>query len=188
MFINNRGMIFVTRAICLTIFVAVCSCSGSQNRPESRKRSSEIPLETYIQINKQLVADEQKIIQKYIEDEGLEMAQTQTGLWYSITKPGSGSMITKGQVVVLNYSIHLLDGTLCYTSDDKGPKTFLVGQGGVESGLEEGVLMLQNGSNATFIMPPHLAHGLIGDDGKIPSRAILRYEVVVLEVKNNNNN
>ncbi len=181
-------MIFVARAILIACFFVICSCSGSQNRPESRSKSKEISLEMYIKINKQLVEDEQKAIESYVVEEGLEMNRTQTGLWYSITKPGIGAKITKGQIVTLDYRIRLLDGTLCYSSEDNGYKKFMVGQGGVESGLEEGVLLLQKGSNAFFIMPPHLAHGLVGDDEKIPSRAILRYEVVVLEVNNNNNN
>jgi FKBP-type peptidyl-prolyl cis-trans isomerase len=54
--------------------------------------------------------------------------------------------------------------------------------------LEEGILLLKKGSKATFIMPPHLAHGLLGDDDRIPSRAILRYEIEVIDVKNKNEN
>lgn len=180
-------MIFVIRTVWVIIFVSICSCSGSQNRPDNRPKRTQIPLETYIQINRQLVAEEQKTIENYINTEGLEMGQTQTGLWYAVTKQGEGEKIVKGKVVTLGYTISLLDGTVCYASDDTGPKIFLVGQGGVESGLEEGILMLQKGSRAIFIMPPHLAHGLVGDDEKIPSRAIIRYEVEVLEVKNKNN-
>jgi FKBP-type peptidyl-prolyl cis-trans isomerase FkpA len=59
-----------------------------------------------------------------------------------------------------------------------------VGRGGVESGLEEGILLLNEGGRAQFIMPPHLAHGLIGDDNQIPSRSIILYEIEVVEVKN----
>ncbi len=165
----------------------LCSCSGSQNRPENRNRSNEYQLENYIKYNKQLVAEEQNIIKRYIDTEGLEMQQTQTGLWYNIRRGGSGTKVQKGKVVSLKYKISLLDGTICYSSDNKGPKVFLVGQGGVESGLEEGVLLLEKGDGALFIMPPHLAHGLIGDDDKIPPRAILVYDVEVIEINNKNN-
>jgi FKBP-type peptidyl-prolyl cis-trans isomerase len=95
---------------------------------------------------------------------------------------GKGDKIVKGQIVTLNYKISLLDGTVCYSSSNDGQKVFQVGKGGVESGLEEGILMLRKGSKATFIMPPHLAHGLVGDDDRIPSRAILKYEVEVVNV------
>ncbi|WP_227625428.1 FKBP-type peptidyl-prolyl cis-trans isomerase [Geofilum rubicundum] len=145
-------------------------------------------MERYIEINKQLVGEEQKVIARYVEEQELDMQTTETGLWYSITEQGVGDFIEAGKVVSLEYKISLLDDTVCYSSENDGQKVFLVGQGGVESGLEEGILLLKKDSQATFIMPPHLAHGLIGDDDRIPSRAILRYEVEVVEVKNKNEN
>lgn len=176
------------KGLLLILLCSLCSCSNSQNRKEQNSRSSQISLERYIEINRQLVGEEQKVIARYAQDQGLDMHTTETGLWYAISEEGAGINIVAGKVVSLEYSIWLLDGTLCYSSAKDGQKVFLVGQGGVESGLEEGVLLLKKGSKATFIMPPHLAHGLIGDDDRIPSRAILRYEVEVIDVKNKNEN
>jgi len=53
----------------------------------------------------------------------------------------------------------------------------------VESGLEEGILLLRVGDKATFIMPPHLAHGLQGDGDRIPARSIIMYDVLLLKVE-----
>ena len=175
-------MVFVVKAICVLVLCSVCSCSGAQEKSK-RSKSAEIPLETYIQMNRQMVADEQNIIEKYIADKGLVMNRTETGLWFNISEAGTGENVNKGKIVKLNYSIRLLDGSLLYSSDESGAKEFLVGQGGVETGLEEGILMLKKGSKASFIMPPHLAHGLIGDDDKIPSRAILLYDVEIIDMK-----
>jgi FKBP-type peptidyl-prolyl cis-trans isomerase len=179
---TNMNLLF--KSALLFVFCTVCSCMDSQSRQGQQSRSKQIPMETYIEMNRQMVEGDQRIIAEYLENEKLEMVRTQTGMWYKISEPGNGSMVTTGKVVTLNYKIWLLDGTLCYSSDSLGPKVFLVGHGGVESGLEDGVLMLKKGSKATFIMPPHLAHGLIGDDDRIPPRAIIKYEVEVLDVKN----
>ncbi|PWD98326.1 FKBP-type peptidyl-prolyl cis-trans isomerase [Marinilabilia rubra] len=173
------------KVILLVLMTAMSSCSGSQNRDGKKENQGQIPLETYIKINRSLVEREQKKIEQYVKEHNLEMETTGTGLWYGIEAEGEGDKVKKGQVVTLDYEIKLLDGTVCYSSDESGPKEFLVGQGGVESGLEEGVLLLKPGAKARFIMPPHLAHGLIGDDDQIPSRAIILYEVTVLDVKNN---
>lgn len=182
------GVKIFGKGLLVFLLCSISSCSNSQNRKEQPSKSSQISLERYIEINKQLVGEEQKIIARYVEDEALEMNTTETGLWYEISEEGNGDKIVKGKVVTLDYNIWLLDGTLCYSSANDGQKAFLVGQGGVESGLEEGILLLKRGSKATFIMPPHLAHGLIGDDDRIPSRAILRYEIEVIDVKNKNEN
>ena len=86
-------------------------------------------------------------------------------------------------MVTLAYDVSLLDGTHCYGSDSLGFKQFRVGQGGVESGLEEGILMLNKGSKAIFIMPPHLAHGLTGDGDQIPARSVIVYHVELIKVE-----
>lgn len=100
-----------------------------------------------------------------------------------IVDSGKGDLAKKGQVISLKYKLSLLDGTLCYSSDESGMKRFLIGQGGVESGLEEAVLMLKKGAKARFILPPHLAHGLVGDNGKVPARATVVYDVDVVDIK-----
>ena len=176
-----RPLPIISKVFVFMFFVSICSCSGSQNRGE-REKSVDIPLETYININRKLVGREQEKIKKFVDDNQLNMKSTGTGLWYRIDEEGSGNFIQKGEVVRLEYRIKLLDGTICYDSEELGPKEFLVGRGGVEAGLEEGILMLKKGAKASFIMPPHLAHGLVGDDGKIPSRAILLYDVEVVDV------
>ncbi|MFO8000308.1 MAG: FKBP-type peptidyl-prolyl cis-trans isomerase [Marinilabilia sp.] len=170
------------KIIVVSLLIMVSSCSGSQNREESERKSEEISLDTYIEANRTQVTREQERIKEYIEEEGMDMERTGTGMWYNIADSGTGEDIRTGKVVTLDYQIHLLDGTLCYDSDETGPKEFKVGQGGVESGLEQAVLMLKKGAKAKFIMPPHLAHGLVGDDDRIPSRAIIIYDVEVLDV------
>ena len=176
-------MILFIKTIGIFILCAACSCSGSQNKPK-RPNNSKQSSESFIQMNKKLVGDEQRIIEQFVADNNLDMKPTETGLWYSITNEGTGDYVSKGRIVTINYTIRLLDNSLIYSSENDGTKEFLVGQGGVETGLEEGILLLKKGSKATFIMPPHLAHGLLGDDGKIPSRAILLYDVEVIDLKN----
>jgi FKBP-type peptidyl-prolyl cis-trans isomerase len=172
---------FSIKGVFLVLMLLVSSCSGSQNRNEEKQR--EITAEDLIEANRHLVNSEQKKIQEYLSDQNIEMDKTGTGMWYHISDEGVGDPIQTGQIVTLNYEVRLLDGTLCYDSDDRGPQKFKVGQGNVESGLEQGILMLRKGAEAQFIMPPHLAHGLVGDDNRIPSRAIIIYDVEVVEVQ-----
>lgn len=53
----------------------------------------------------------------------------------------------------------------------------------MEPGLNEGLRMLKPGSEAIFIIPPFLAYGLIGDGKMIPSRAVIVYNVSILQAK-----
>jgi FKBP-type peptidyl-prolyl cis-trans isomerase len=72
---------------------------------------------------------------------------------------------------------------LCYSSDEDGNKLFRLGKSQEISGLEQGVAMMREGEKARFIIPPHLAYGLLGDENRIPARSIIIYQVELVDVK-----
>jgi FKBP-type peptidyl-prolyl cis-trans isomerase len=76
-----------------------------------------------------------------------------------------------------------LNGAKCYSSDSLGIKSFRIGSGHVESGLEEAALLLHEGDQARIILPPHLAYGMLGDNNKIPGQASILYDLMVLQIK-----
>lgn len=154
--------------------------AGCQDNQPVRKSITE---EDLIRVNRQMVNRDADRIKEYIKNNNLSMQETKTGLWYSVLETGDTVKARKGNLISLKYTLSLLDGTTCYSSDSLGIKTFLIGQGGVESGLEEAVLLLGKGAKAKFILPPHLGHGLIGDDNQIPARAILIYDIEVMDIK-----
>ena len=71
----------------------------------------------------------------------------------------------------------------CYNSDKDGLKLIELGKAEVESGLEEGILLMKVGDKAKLVIPSHLAFGLLGDENKIPKRATLIYDVELVEIK-----
>lgn len=135
--------------------------------------------EKSIEVNKDLVKRLQDTIAQYAEKNNWDMQKTGSGLWYAITRSGNSDTIQRNDLVQIAYTVSLLNGTLCYSSDSLGLKNIKVGQGGVESGIEEALRMLTLGDSARLLVPPHLAHGLLGDQNKIPALAILNYTVVV---------
>ena len=85
----------------------------------------------------------------------------------------------------VNYHVSLLDGTFCYSTDSLGPEDFRIGHSTAEQGLQEGIILMKIGGKARFILPPHLAHGLLGDADKIPLRATIIYDVELLNLFEN---
>ncbi len=132
-------------------------------------------------VNRYMLIQEAELIEDYIERHDLNVIQTGTGLRYQIHDCGDGILINEGDIVTLEYEVRLLNGDLLYSSKNDGNKTFLVGRGGVESGLEEAILKLCKNSVATLILPAHLAHGLVGDGNKVPPRAVLVYRLKVVD-------
>jgi FKBP-type peptidyl-prolyl cis-trans isomerase len=162
------------------LFLQQCSQNKGKDITGSEIRKTE---EALIGANRLLVQKDKQKIGLYIKNHHLDLTETASGLWYGITKPGNGAKVEDKMLVTLAYKVFLLDGTLCYDSDSLGVKKFRVGTGGVESGIEEGILLLKEGSKALFILPPHLAHGLTGDGDKIPARSIIVYDVELLKAE-----
>ena len=133
-------------------------------------------------VNRFLVQKDAERIQSFVQRRGWDMNKTGSGLWYSIYYNNKGPAIQEGDYVKINYEIRLLDGTLCYTSDSTGAKIIHVGMTEEVTGLHEGLKMFGEGDRARLIVPPHLAHGLLGDSEKIPARAILVYDLAILKV------
>ncbi|MDR2963834.1 MAG: FKBP-type peptidyl-prolyl cis-trans isomerase [Bacteroidales bacterium] len=154
------------------------ACSNNKHRHISALSEEQLR-EKSIEVNKDWVKRLQDTIALFAQKNEWNMQASGSGLWYAISRSGNADTIRDGDLVQLAYTVSLLNGTLLYTSDSLGLKNIKVGQGGVESGVEEALRMLTQGDSARLLIPPHLAHGLLGDQQKIPSLAILNYTLVV---------
>ncbi|MFC2097640.1 FKBP-type peptidyl-prolyl cis-trans isomerase [Bacteroidota bacterium] len=164
----------------LMMMILLFACK--QNDKNERAGNQEETKESLIKMNQILIEKDRQSIEAYVKRKELKMNMSESGLWIAILNKGNGEKAQRGKIAKINYKISLIDGTICYDSDNNGPKTFIIGSGGVEKGLEEGILLLREGDKARFIMPPYLAHGILGDDNRIPSRAIIIYDVELLDV------
>lgn len=166
----------------LILFIFLLIVAGCKNPAPEENTKKPFTEDDLVRVNRYLVEKDHRAIRRFIERQGWKMQQTATGLWYEIIEHGHGPAGCTGCMAVLSYKVSLLDGTLCYSSGKDGLKEFIIGQGGVESGLEEAILLLHQGDSARLILPPYLAHGLTGDQNKIPGRASLVYELRVLRI------
>lgn len=169
----------------LIIYVFQLLPAGCRHEAEKADATRKFTEEDLMKVNKFLVKKDQELIHRYVERHGYPMEKSPSGLWFGIITSGDETfkeLAQKDQYALISYSISLLDGTLCYSSDSRGLKQFRIGQGGVESGLEEGILKMHVGDSARMILPPHLGYGLTGDQQKIPGRAILVYDVKLLKL------
>lgn len=121
---------------------------------------------------------------KQVEDMKNSMEKTASGLYYKVTKQGNGPKAEKGNVVAVHYAGKLTNGTEFDNSFKRGePIEFPVGQGMVISGWDEGILLLNEGDEATFLIPPDLGYGARGAGGVIPPNAWLVFDVALVKVK-----
>lgn len=134
--------------------------------------------------------EEPKAMANYLEDNKISVKPTESGLYYIETTRGKGTKPKKGQVVKVNYTGRLLDGTVFDTSDEKiakesgtyqegrpyEPIEFSVGEGQVIPGWDEGIMMMSAGSKGKLVIPSAIAYGVQGG-GPIPPYSPLVFDV-----------
>jgi len=160
----------------LLFLLSVVSCRSDQ---PPKKAAVKPGKQEMADLNRYLVQKDREIIENYIERKNLTMTESKTGLWYYVKKEGTGDYLKDSDRILMNYECSLLDGTVCYSSSDLGPKTIVLGKTDMEPGMNEGLRLLKPGAEAIFILPPFLAYGLVGDGGKIPPRTIIVYSVSI---------
>ncbi len=135
-------------------------------------------------------------IKKYIADNKLSTAKTDSGLYYVITQQGVGPLAANGDTAVVNYTGSLLTGKVFDTSIKEEaikaslrpsaspyvPVPIPVGQHKVMSGWDQGLLLLNKGAKATFIIPSILAYGERGNGRAIPPYAPLVFNIEVINI------
>jgi peptidylprolyl isomerase len=120
---------------------------------------------------------------KMTEVDEADLEATDSGLQFFDIEESNGASPTAGQTVVVHYSGWLEDGTLFDSSVQRGtPFEFVLGQGGVIQGWDEGVTTMQVGGKRQLVIPPELAYGETGS-GAIPPGATLIFDIELLEIR-----
>lgn len=160
------------------ITLSFFGCKGSNGHgSESHGR---VPnQEELIQVNKNNVQAESARINAFVERKKWDMQETGTGLRYMFLELGDTSLAPAKieQQALVDVEVRLLTGELVYTTQETGAQWFKVGKSDVESGLHEGIQMMRPGDKTRFILPSHLAHGLLGDLNGIPPGSPIIYDV-----------
>ena len=144
-------------------------------------------VETFKNFNEskaQRIADAKKREEEALAKSTEGFTQTNSGLYYNITKKGDGKAAEKGKTVSVHYKGMLMDGTVFDSSFKRNePIDFPLGVGQVIAGWDEGIQLLNVGDQATLIIPSDLAYGERGAGGVIPGGATLKFDVELVNVK-----
>jgi FKBP-type peptidyl-prolyl cis-trans isomerase len=138
--------------------------------------------EQYNAYMEQARAAEDSTMQEYIAKNKIKVAPTASGLYFISKKAGKGAQAVVGQKVAVHYTGKLLDGTKFDSSYDRGePIEFMLGQGQVIPGWDEGIAMMKEGEKAVLLIPSKLAYGERGNQ-VIPPCAPLVFDVELVKV------
>jgi len=118
-----------------------------------------------------------------IKQQWPNLSRSPEGIFYQITKAGSGSAPAVGSTVLVNYTGKLLDGKIFDSSLGRGPFTCQVGTGQVIPGWDKTLVTMKKGEKRLIVVPPELAYGARGYPGVIPPNAWLVFEMELVDIK-----
>lgn len=127
--------------------------------------------------------EESTKLQEYLKNNRINVTPTSSGLYYIEQQKGSGAKAAFGKTVKVNYTGYLINGKEFDSSKGREPLSFVLGQGQVISGWEEGISLMNVGGKARLIIPSKLGYGESGQPPVIPPSATLIFDVELVDVK-----
>lgn len=170
---NRKPFLFVLAVSLSTLLLAV-ACGG--DTPPTATPAPAAAQSTTV-INTTAVTTNNSSIQ-----EGKSM-KTASGLEYTEIVAGAGAAPKPGDIVSVNYTGTLTNGTVFDSSYKRNqPFKFPLGQGQVIKGWDEGIALMKQGGKARLTIPPELGYGARGAGGVIPPNATLIFEVELVGI------
>jgi FKBP-type peptidyl-prolyl cis-trans isomerase FkpA len=148
----------------LTLFI---SCT---KEIKVKDEENEAPID-YVAKNEQEIVD-------YIAKNKLEAKKSNSGLYYVITDPGTGTQPTASSNVTVAYKGYFTNGSVFDESDAAG---ISFGLNQVIKGWTEGIPLLKTGGSGILLVPAHLGYGN-NAMGPIPGGSVLIFDVKLIKV------
>ena len=142
-----------------------------------------IPPNTDLKVVIELLEVKDRVVAEMWKVDSTLFKTTASGLKYAVISQGEGPAVEAGKVVTFHYSGYLQNGTMFDSSVERDePIMFIVGQGQVVPGWDEGLQLLKKGDKARIIVPPQLGYGEMVLE-KIPVNSTLIFDTEVIDIK-----
>ncbi len=183
MALNNFRLYSCILAFLFFFSLFLSSCNTENNQDHTKTFDKQKIKQQFVVANQKLVTKENDEMDYYQKTHQMNFVKTSSGIRYFVYKSSSkGDSINEGDIIKINFKVSLLDGTQCYSSEKTGPREFTVAMEDIEDGVHMAVQYLKIGDKALVLIPSHLAHGLLGDQKKIPPQSPILYDLEILSV------
>lgn len=117
-------------------------------------------------------------IQDYLDSNGLNATEHESGIFYIIEEPGSGGSPTLDSKITFRYKVYYLDGVVLDQTEGSETATYQLRD--LIKGWHYAIPLLQKGGKGTFFIPSGLAYGGNPPLGVRPN-AVLKFEVELVD-------
>lgn len=137
---------------------------------------------------------ELRLLKQYLEANNITVEPESSGLYYILSKEGSGTSPGINDWVIIRYTARLINNRIFDTTDEStaisnniystsilyGDKRMEIQQMGL-TGVREGLLLMKEGGRASLIIPSFIGYGSDGM-GSVPGYTTLIYDIELLKV------
>jgi len=124
-------------------------------------------------------AIDDQLIQDYLKKNNIDATKHPSGIYYVITKEGTGGNPNINSTVTVFYEGRLLETGMMF--DNYGGKAATFPLRALIDGWKIGIPLLKKGGKGTFYIPSGLAYGEEGSPGKIPPNAVLIFDIYLAD-------
>ena len=129
------------------------------------------------------LAEEPANIAKFVKEHDVNVAPSETGVYYLEILAGSGDFVEEGDMVSIYYNMYNTDDKLIDSNYGAEPLSFVYGSGDMVPGIDEAVGQMRVGGKATIIVPSDMGFGDIAVDEALPAYSIVIFDLELVDVQ-----
>ena len=175
--------------VIITLLLVCTSCVQPKPRkPVVRKTSSF--LDNSVSLNKKLIAKQETQFKKLMDKDSLSRYKNSSlGFWYKInTKSNQTYLPKKGDKLHFKYEVSTLENKIIYSFNETGTQTYFLDEQEIIEGFRDGLKLMNEGDEFTFLFPSHKVYGYIGDQNKIEINQPLIINIKLIKIEKNETN
>lgn len=176
---NNSILVFIG--------ILLISCIKPIPRNPVTQNSGTL-MEQSVSFNKALNEQEENTFLQLIKHDSLNVyVSSPLGFWYTYTKKSNSTYIPKfGDVVTYTFEVLDVNKNVLYSKENTGVKSYAIDQQEIIEGLRDGLKIMKEGDEITFLFPSHKMYGYVGDQHKIDINQPLIYRVQLIKINKKN--
>jgi len=145
-------------------------------------------MEQSVSLNKLLIESEEQTIKELVNLDSINpYSASPLGFWYTHTSKSTAVYFPKfGDKVEYIYEILDLNNSKIYSFEEIGKQSYVIDQQEIIEGLRDGLKIMNEGDEVTFLFPSHKLYGYVGDKNKIDINQPLIYKVQLIKINKKN--
>lgn len=133
--------------------------------------------------NQRRLEEEPGKIAKFVKEHNVDVAPSETGVYYLEIRKGTGAVVDNGDLVSIHYNLYNLDDKLIESSFEYEPLQFVYGTGEMVPGIEEALAKMRVGGRCTIIVPSAMGFGNIAIDEELPANSTVIFDIELIDVQ-----